>query len=168
MPITNPYYQRVFNSIGGTLARARQMVNEFQLIQTAFDLLGSLKGPTKYQLSCSDLVSDLLINETAGYFRIQRAFTLSGVRASLIRASTSGLVQLSVKVNGTELCSVPLTIDVGEKTSVTAATPVQLAFTAIPDDAEVVVGIVSAGAGAQGLIVSLIGTISAADGYSTS
>lgn len=168
MTTTNPYYQRVFNSIGGTLARARQMVNEFQLIQIAFDLIGTLKGPTKYQLSCSDLVSDLTINEAAGYFRIQRAFTLSGVRASLIRASTSGPVQLSIKVNGADLCSVPLTIDVGEKTSVTAATAAQLAITSIPDDAEVLVGIVTAGAGAQGLIVSLIGTISAADGYSMS
>lgn len=36
---TNPYYQRAFNALAGTLARARQMVNEFALIQRGFDLI---------------------------------------------------------------------------------------------------------------------------------
>lgn len=161
MTATNEYYQRVFNAVGGTLARARSMVNEFQLIQNAFDLIGRVTSATKYQLSCSDLVSSLTVDESAAYFRIQRAITLYDVRASLLLASSSGPVQISIKVNGLELCSVPLTIDEGEKTSTTAITPRVLSFTAIPDDAEVLVGIVAPGAGAQGLIVSLIGTISA-------
>jgi hypothetical protein len=36
---TNPYYQRAFNALAGTLARARQMVNEFALVQRGFDLI---------------------------------------------------------------------------------------------------------------------------------
>lgn len=36
---TNPYYQRAFNALAFTLARARQMVNEFALIQRGFDLI---------------------------------------------------------------------------------------------------------------------------------
>lgn len=36
---TNIYYQRAFNSLAFTLSRARQMVNEFALIQRGFDLI---------------------------------------------------------------------------------------------------------------------------------
>ena len=36
---TNPYYQRVFSALSGSLARARQVINEFALVQYGFDLI---------------------------------------------------------------------------------------------------------------------------------
>ena len=159
---TNAYYQRAFSALAGTLARARMMVNEFTLIQQGFDLIGNFTSAAKYQLACSDLTSDLEINPEAGYFRAQRQLTLLEVRASLIQASSAGVVRITIKVNGVPLLTTPLTLDAGERTSTTAATPAQLAITAIPDDAEFVVSIDAKGAGAKGLIVSFVGTISIA------
>lgn len=156
---TNPYYQRVFSAAAGTLARARQMMNEFALIQNGFDLIGSVRGATKYQLACSDLTSDLETNLEAAYFRLQRAITVTGVRASVLQPSVAGAVTVQIQVNGVAMLSTPLTIDVGEKSSTTSAVPVQMSLTTLPDDAEIVVQILSPGAGAKGLIVSLIGYI---------
>ena len=157
---TNPYYQRAFSALAGTLARARQMVNEFELIQIGFDLIGNIQLHTKYQLSCSDLTSDLVANPYAGYFRAQRALVLLQVRASVIEPSAIGPVQVDITAGGVPLLSTPITIDQGERSSTTAAVPAVLAITSIPDDTEFVVSIVNGGAGARGLIVSLIGRIS--------
>jgi hypothetical protein len=156
---TNPYYQRAFNALAGSLARARQMVNEFQLVQNGFDLIGTFTGATKYQLSCSDLTSDLEVNTEAAYFRVQRALTLVEVRASLLTPSASGSVQINMTVNGLGLLAVPITIDQGELTSTTAAVLPELAILNIPDDAVIVISIVATGAGAKGLIVSMLGTV---------
>ena len=158
---TNSYYQRVFFAVSGTLARAAALLNEFGLVQLGFDRLQTLTGATKYQLACSDLTSDLEVVSNVAYFRTQRDLTLWDLRASLLQASAAGQVQIGITVNGADLCSTPLTIDVGELTSTTAATPRVLAMTVIPDDAEVVVSIVACGAGAKGLIVSFLGTITA-------
>lgn len=157
---TNPYYQRVFNALAGTLARAKQMVNEFALIQAGFDKIGQVSSATKYQLSCSDLTSDLQANTEAAYFRIQRALILYDVRASLLQPSSSGQIEVSIKVNGVDILTGPLVIDEGEKTSETSSVQPALSVTSIPDDAEVVIGILQPGAGAKGLIVSLLGIIS--------
>lgn len=156
---TNPYYQRAFNALSGTLARARQMMNEFALVQAGFDKIGSVRGATKYQLSCSDLTSDLETNLEAAYFRLQRAIVVTGVRASVKDASVAGSVTVQIKVNGVDMLATPLTIDQGEKSSTTAAVPVVMALTSLPDDAELVVQILAPGAGAKGLIVSVIGYI---------
>ena len=156
---TNPYYQRAFTAIAGSLARARTVVNEFVLIQQGFDLIGTVIGATKYQLSCSNLENDLEAGLDVAYFRVQRVLTLTDVRASLLAASASGVVSISITVNGAPMLSTPLTIDQGETTSTTAAVPVVLSVTAIPDDAEIVVSITAPGAGAKGLIVSLLGSV---------
>jgi len=156
---TNPYYQRAFTAIAGSLARARTVVNEFVLIQRGFDLIGTVTGATKYQLSCSDLESNLEVGLDVAYFRIQRAITVFQVRASLIESSASGVVEINLTVNGAPMLTTPLTIDALELTSVTAASTVVLLVTALPDDAEVRVSIVQAGSGARGLIVAIVGSI---------
>ena len=157
---SNPYYQRVFSAIAGSLARARTAVNEFILIQQGFDKIGNFVGATKYQLSCSDLTSDLEQNNAAAYFRVQRELTASEVRATLLEPSVSGVVRVNITVNGVPMLAVPITIDQGETTSTTAAVPAMLAITSIPDDAEIVISIEAPGAGAKGLICSVLGTVS--------
>jgi hypothetical protein len=156
---TNPYYQRAFAALAGTLARARQMVNEFQLIQRGFDLIGQFQGATKYQLSCSDLTSDLEITPEAAYFDVQRALTLTECRATVLQASASGAITITATVNGSDLFAVPITIDQGETSSLTAAVQSELAITEIPDGARIVVSIDAPGAGAKGLIFSALGRI---------
>ena len=89
-------------------------------------------------------------------FRAPKAFTLANVRASLTTASELGVVTVDVNLNGSSIFTTPLTIDVAEKTSVTAATPMTLGTTAIPDDAEFTIDVDTAGQGAIGLKVTLI------------
>ena len=157
---SNQYYQRAFAALAGSLARARAMVNEFTLIQQGFDKIGTVTSATKYQLACSDLESDLEVGLDVAYFRVQRAITISEVRASLIESSSSGVVEVDITVNGEPMLAAPLFIDQLELTSTTALAQVEILTASLPDDAEVRISIVQPGAGARGLIVSLLGTIS--------
>ncbi len=85
-------------------------------------------------------------------------FTLNSVRASLTAASTSGIPAIDVNRNGTSIFSTTLTIDANERTSVTAATAAVLSTTSLADDDEITVDIDTAGTGAKGLKVTLIGS----------
>lgn len=109
------------------------------------------------QLACSDLVSDLEAGTSKAYVRAPRTFTITEVRASLLEASSSGDVTVDINKNGVSILYTPLTIDQGEKTSETAATAAVIDDDAIADDDELTIDIVSAGMGAKGLIVTLIG-----------
>lgn len=87
------------------------------------------------------------------------AFTLTGVRASLYTVSSSGVVELALKKNGVDMLSTNVTIDAGEKTSVTAATPPVIATTTVVDDDELTVEIIQDGTGATGAVFALEGII---------
>lgn len=108
-----------------------------------------------FQLACSDLITSLTINTNVGYFRAPIPFTLTQIRASLLTASTGGGVTITVTANGLNLLN-NLTIAQNAKSS--SVTSAGLLNTAIPDDAEILVNITSAGSSAKGLIVTLLGT----------
>lgn len=91
-------------------------------------------------------------------FRMPFAMTLWSVRASLTSASTSGTPTVDINESGVSILSTKLTIDVNEKTSVTAAVPAVISDTSLAFDAEITVDIDVAGANAAGLKVWLIGT----------
>lgn len=91
-------------------------------------------------------------------FRMPYAMTLTNVRANVNTASSSGLVTVDVNEGGASIFSTTLTIDANEKTSTTAATTAVLSDTSLADDAEITVDIDSAGTGAKGLKIWLIGT----------
>lgn len=90
-------------------------------------------------------------------FRMPFAMTLTAVRASLSTASTSGNPAIDVNEGGVSIFSTTLTVDANEKTSTTATTAAVLSDTALADDAEITIDIDTAGTGAKGLKVSLIG-----------
>lgn len=110
-------------------------------------------------VACSDEVTALTAGTGKVTFRMPYAFILSAVRASLGTPQTSGSI-LTVDINegGTSILSTKLTIDNGEKTSVTAAASPVLSDTALADDAEITIDIDQLGDGtAKGLKVMLIG-----------
>ena len=129
-----------------------------------FHMIGERNAPTlnlpnDVQMSCSDLTTSISTGTSVAYHRARRPMTISGVRASLLTASTSGAVTVDINLNGSTILSTKLTIDQDEKTSVTAATAAVLSATAVADDDEITVDIDGAGTGAKGLIVTLIGTL---------
>lgn len=94
-------------------------------------------------------------------FRMPYAFTLTGVRASVLTAPTGSVLTVDINENGTTILSTKITIDATEKTSTTAAIPPVISDAALADDAEITIDIDTIGstiAGA-GLKVYLIGTV---------
>ena len=90
-------------------------------------------------------------------FRMPYAFALTAVRASVNTVSSSGVVTVDINEGGTTILSTKLTIDASEKTSTTAATPAVISDANLADDAEITLDIDTAGTGAKGLKVILIG-----------
>lgn len=115
-----------------------------------------------FGFAVSDETTPLVVGTEVVTLRLPFAFvSITEVRASLTNPSTSGVVTVNVKVNGTSLFSTNLTIDANETTSTTALVQPVLSpgnHGPLPDDAEVTVDIVAAGTGASGLKMSLIGT----------
>lgn len=110
-----------------------------------------------FSLAVSDETTALTTGDGKIGFRMPFAMTLQSVRASLRTASSSGLVTVNIRVNGSDIFNTALTIDANETTSTTAVTPAALSVTSIADDAEVLIDIDGAGTGAAGLKLSFIG-----------
>lgn len=112
------------------------------------------------EVACSDEAVALAIGSAKVTFRLPYLIDLSEVRASLKVAQSSGSIfTVNIKANGVSILSTKITIDNGEKTSKTAATPPVLSITNLADDAEMTVDIDQVGDGtAKGLKVLLIGT----------
>ena len=110
-------------------------------------------------VACSDETTALTAGNGKVTFRMPYAFTLTGVRASLTTAQTSGSIfTVDINEGGTTILSTKLTIDNTEKTSTTAATAAVMSDTALADDAEITVDIDQIGDGtAKGLKITLIG-----------
>ena len=110
-------------------------------------------------MSASDATTDLTVGVIDDTFRTPYAFTLTGIRASLVTAATGAIFDVDVLENGTTILSTRVTLDSGEKTSTTAVTAPVISDSSLADDSEMsieikVIGSTIAGAG---LKVTLIG-----------
>lgn len=116
-------------------------------------------GQRVLQIACSDESTALTTGTAKVRFRAPYAMTLLSVRASLSAPQAGGSIfTVDVNKNGTTVLSTKLTIDNGESTSTTAATPPVISVTSIADDDEMSVDIDQVGDGsAAGLKVTLIG-----------
>ena len=84
-------------------------------------------------------------------------FVLTGIRANTNTAPAGAAIQVDVNLTGTgSIFSTPLTIDDGEKTSVTAATPAVISTTTLADDAEITVDIDQVGSTTPGKGLKLV------------
>jgi hypothetical protein len=116
-----------------------------------------LQTPKALVLTVGDEVSSIVAGAGALTIRLPYAMTLTEVRASLTTASSAGAPAIDINAAGVSILATTITIDEGEKTSVTAATPAAIGTAALADNAEITIDIDSAGAGAAGLKVYLIG-----------
>lgn len=96
-------------------------------------------------IACSDETSNLATGAAKVTFRAPYAMNVTWVRANVNSASAGAAVQVDINDNGVSIFSTALTIDAGEETSVTAATPAVISDTAIADDAEVTIDIDAVG-----------------------
>lgn len=122
---------------------------------TFAEFYGSI--PKTFTVAVSDETTALTTGTAKITFRAPTAMELTDVRASLTGAgSTSGTTTIDINDGGTTILSTKLTIDQGEKTSTTAATPVVISDSSIADDAEITIDIdaVTGGADETGLKVT--------------
>ena len=109
-------------------------------------------------VALSDETTNITTGNAKCTIRAPFAMTVTGVRANLNTASTSGIPTVDINDNGVTILSTKLTIDVNEKTSVTAAVPPVISAPNISDDDEITFDIDVAGTGAKGLKVWIYGT----------
>jgi hypothetical protein len=114
--------------------------------------------PVEFCIAASDETTAITTGAAKVTFRAPFAFTVTAVRSSLTTVSSSGLPTVDINESGTTILSTKLTIDASEKTSTTAATAAVISDTAIADDAEITIDIDTAGTGAAGLKVWILGT----------
>ena len=107
-------------------------------------------------VACSDETTDITTGTAKVTFRAPHAMTITGVRASLTTASSSGDPTVDINEGGTSILGTKLSIDANEKTSTTAATPATITDNTIADDAEITIDIDAAGTGATGLKVTIL------------
>ncbi len=109
-------------------------------------------------LACSDESTAILTGTAKLTFRMPYAMTLSGVRASLKGAATTGTFTVDINEGGSTILSTKLTFDATEKTTTSAATPAVISDYQLADDAEITVDVDDDADGtATGLKVTLIG-----------
>lgn len=121
-----------------------------------FTALGS--EPEALGVALSDETTAITTGTAKTTIRMPFAMTLTGVRATLTTASSSGVVTVDINDGGVSILSTKLTVDATEKTSTTAATAAVISDAALADDAEITFDVDTAGTGATGLKVWLIGT----------
>lgn len=123
------------------------------------EFAGATSAGSPIIVAAGDETTDVAAATGVVTFRAPYAMTLTGVRASLKTASTSGAVTVDINKNGTTVLSTKLTLDQDEKTSVTAATPAVISVASFADDDEITIDVDGAGVGAVGLKVQLNHTV---------
>lgn len=101
-------------------------------------------------LACSDETSLLTTGTAKITFRMPFPADLIGVRANLTEAPTGSALVVDINEGGVSVLSTKLSIDAGEETSVTAATPAVISDTALADDAKITADIDQIGSAVGG------------------
>lgn len=137
-----------------------QLYNPSSAVTSVNAATGAVIVPVPIGIAVGDETTALTTGAGKVTFRMPFAMTLTAVRASVVTAPTGANLVVDINVTGTgSILSTPISIDAGEKTSTTAATPPVISDTTLDDDAEVTIDIDQIGstiAGA-GLKVWLIG-----------
>ena len=117
--------------------------------------------PVCITVALSDESTPITAGTTKMSFRMPFGMVLTDVRTSLVGAgSSSGLTTIDINETGATILSTKLSIDFGELTSTTAATPAVISDSALADDAliEIDIDAVTGGADEVGLKLHMIGT----------
>lgn len=138
----------------GTVAREHAIGTTWRHVTVADDYP---EDPVVLIVAIGDETTEITTGAAKTTFRMPFAMTLLEVRASLTTASSSGAPTFDVNETGASILSTKLSIDSGEKTSTTAATPPVISDPELADDAEVTIDVDTAGTGATGAKVYLLG-----------
>jgi hypothetical protein len=82
-----------------------------------------LDNTTSFVIACSDESTDLVIGDDKAQIRLPFQFELTSISANVNTAPTGSTISIQVQEDGSDILSTPITIDVSETTSESAATP---------------------------------------------
>jgi len=142
----------VLRAQGNTTEQNHNDGAEVQLVAVAEDF-----GPDVFMVALGDETTTITTGLAKVTFRMPFAMTLDEVRASLTTQSSSGNPTFDINEGVSSILSTKLSIDSGARTSVGATTPAVISDRALADDAEMTIDIDTAGTGAKGAKVTLIG-----------
>lgn len=126
-------------------------------LSLANGILRSKQDTMAMIIACSDETTNITATGNPKVtFRTPFAITVTGVKASLTTASSSGNVTVDVKNGNTTILSGFLQIDANQTTSVTSGTQRTVTAPNIASDNEVKIDINAAGTGAKGLKVTIL------------
>lgn len=128
------------------------------LLLPYFGVLNSLqeltRAATEFSIivAASDEVSDLATGDGKVTFRMPHAAQITEVLASVVTSPVGAAISVDIERNGTSILNTPLTIDAGEKTSVTATTKVVIneSLAAFNADDEIAINLDQVGSGTPG------------------
>jgi hypothetical protein len=129
------------------------------LIDSADDVVQASDLVQSFIIAASDETTALTTGNNKMRFRMPYVFTLTAVRASVNTAPTGSTISIQITEAGSDILSTPITIDISETTSVTAATAPVISDNSLADDSIIGIDcdqIGSTNAG-TGLKVTLIG-----------
>lgn len=130
----------------------------FLTLAAGIEISGTtLRVLESFTIPISDETTAITTGTAKVTWRMPYAFTVTAVRASLNTVSSSGIPTFDINEAGTTILSTKLTIDATEKTSVTAATAVVISDANLADDAEMTIDVDTAGTGAKGAKIVIIG-----------
>ena len=109
--------------------------------------------------ACSDDSTEVITATGKGVFFMPYAFTVTEVIAGAANPPTGSVMTLDINEDGTSILSTKITIDDGESTSVTAATPPVISDASIAKGAKITVDFDGVGStfGGAGIQVTLVG-----------
>jgi hypothetical protein len=120
-------------------------------------LAKNLKPAEHWEYAIGDETTAITAGTLKITTRARKALTATAVRASLTTVSSGAAPVFDILINGVSMLSTKLSIDASEKTSTTAATAAVISAPSIPDDAEITVSVLTAGTGATGGKICIIG-----------
>lgn len=120
----------------------------------ALELVNRPQAPLVLQVG--DQTSTITTGTDKLSFRMPEAMTLSKIKAAVKEGPSGGVLTIDVNKNGGTLFTTPITIDSGETTSETAATPSVLTDVTLADDDEITIDIDAVNGSPVGLTLSFI------------
>lgn len=159
----------VVDNLNSTSTTAALSANQGKMLNDALAAKADLSALSGYAttaqakaeyltVACSDESTAITTGTAKITFRMPYAMTLTAVRANVNTASSSGVVTIDINENGSSILGTKLTIDANEKTSTTASSSATISDSNLSDDAEITVDFDTAGTGAKGVKITLIGT----------
>jgi hypothetical protein len=154
--ITNPLTASAFYSFPTAEGTANQVLAATGIGGLIFSDLATLM-PQCMTIAVTEENTDIQTGTAQVTIRSPYSIGITDVRGSLSTASTSGVVEFDVNVDGTSIFTTEATIDANETTTQSAAVPSALSGSVVMvgDDSQITIDIDGAGTGARGLKVTL-------------